>query len=75
MWRFKVQGDIVSDYSRAYLLESLIRLLDTEKSLTLSAMYYAEKYETSKAEKVTALGEKISEVITEISDMLAKDKS
>ena len=75
MWRFEVQGDIVSDYSRAYLLESLIRLLDTEKSLTLSAMYYAEKYETGKAEQVTKLGERISEIITEISDMLAKDKT
>jgi hypothetical protein len=71
MWRFEVQGDIVSDYSRAYLLESIIRMMDAVNTLRGSSVHYIEKGDTENGAKVAGLAERLSEIIkdaTEIKD-------
>lgn len=74
MWRFKVQGDIVSDYSRAYLLESIIRMMDALNTLNGSALHFIHNGDTENGEKVTALTERLSAIIKDATDISKRTK-
>lgn len=74
MWRFKVQGDIVTDYSRAYLLESIIRMMDALNTLNGSALHFIHNGDTENGEKVTGLIERLSAIIKDATDISKKTK-
>ena len=64
----------MSDYSRAYLLESVIRLSDALNTLRGSSMHYIDKGDTTRGEQVAGLAERLTAIIKDATEIIKADK-